>query len=348
MRSATVSVIAGVLIAGAQLASAATAMSPRQPNQAQSTNSGGVQVTIAPDACRSLQSNSGPFSLTYSPLQGPIPPECPANLTGLKFDSVSEIIADYTPAGGGSNTNACGEGMLGYWDYGPTPGTLNCTTTVPPITALTDTSIPYYDGTAVLRYPLAGIDLAKVSAAAIEIHPTTQRKATWLTYSVTGCKIDTGVVSVLGLDREPAVAPDCIMDERDFGGFVSFIQVHDVLLSINDRNPTVNQWGGRTDLGLLHNQFDIPGMGISRNVTIPLTESALKVIRAGGEPAGYLEVLIKMGDERGAFSEGPTVGAREAALGILFMNHAVIEDRDGIWYADPALSASTDLILTVG
>ena len=65
------------------------------------------------------------------------------------------------------------------------------------------------------------------------------------------------------------------------------------------------------------------------------------------EPGGSAEVIVKVADRRGAYSEGPTPNALEASRGLVFSNIAVIEDRDGIWNQNPALSASTDLVLQV-
>jgi len=341
--------IAGFLGAALLVASAGSAAlkAPLPPANAASSNSS-APLVIGPDQVRSLQSNSGPFSLTYTVGQPPIPAACPASLAGSRFDLVSEIIADYTPANGGGNTNTAGEGILGYFDFGPIVGTLNCDNNLPPTTALTDTNTPLLDGIAVIRYSLAGVDVSTVTAAAIDINPAPKRCAFWTTYAVSGCAVDAGIWTLNpALDQEPAVANDCIYDERDYVGFISFIQAHDVLMNESLDNPADgNQYGGESHISFFNNNFNIPAQGVTRNVTIPLNENALKVIRGGGNPAGYFEVVVRMADPRGSRSEGPGGTCLIGGLAGHFQNVQVIEDQDGIWFQDKGLAAKTNLILS--
>lgn len=271
-----------------------------------------------------------------------IPAACPPLNALPKLDAVWEIIGAYTPSAGGTNPNLIGEGLLGYFNFGATPGTLNCDANVPPTTACVITEAPAKDCVAVLRYDLRDINLSGVNAAALEVNGT--NLALWNTL---GANICSHRYERAGVDRtsllldfesaDPIYNPepvnvDCITTGRDFAGFLSFVQVHDVLVheGLDNRGT---EGGGSTHL-TFRDRFP--------RLDFPLSREAAHYIKDGGA-GGFVDIILRMADPRGALSEGPTVAA--VLSGLPNANIFVAEDVNGVFLNNPQFSGTTNLVL---
>lgn len=323
-----------------------------------SSGGGFTTVTLRPQQVRTYCSNSnvaGKYQLggtlpNGSPCPAVPPAACPAANALPKLDLVAEIFGAYTPCGGGANTNTAGEGVLGYFNFGALPGPLNCDSKVPPTTACVITDAPFADCTAVLRYDLSGVP-AGVAGAALDVQGV--NFALWTTLSANVCNhryIKGGIdqtsrlVDGEGLSPDPAcdqpaINTDCIVDDRDGRGFISFVQVHDVLLheGLDTHSTAV---GGTTAL-TFRDEFP--------DLTFPLPDQTVSFIAAGGEKTAdgvhhYVDIMLRLADPRGSLSEGPTAAAK--ILGIPNANFFIAEDDAGTFLNDPTFSAHTNLVLT--
>ncbi len=353
-------------------------------------------TVIQPDQVRTHASNSaaeigntivtGPYDPpTADPLLGGT---CPLLGTpvgdGNIIDQVFELIAEYTPENGGPDTNAPGDGAVGYANFGRNPNPLDFLICENPSESVGLTSLDETiarDLVSVFRFKLPaaastghghgnGSDSA-VTGAYLEIDPalagfTGLAPAHWPTLSVSLCEPpaknawDIGGAVVFDSETDPAAAHpldpnpvdnDCIVTNRDYnltnsnaeGGLGQF----DVLLRESKDNPDAGYAGGIDNMTWF---LKLTAIGQPATIKIPLNQKALDVINAGGTPAGYLELIVRMPDNRGSDSEGPD--RTRTGLGLPDgANMLIIEDDNGCYYGganncDPLASASTRLVLT--
>ena len=307
------------------------------------------------------------------------PGQCPLGFGGLAgglIDSIIEIF-NPTPFGvpPGACNNAAGDGLLGYANFGPLTGTLICNPGPPPITVDFESVEPDRgkDITSVFRFPIPPLPPApptSIGSAAIpnswvgavlEITPALPAfvgiaPTFWPTISVSLCDIPIKGVwtNVPGfdtvLDSEGQVVhplnpnpvdPDCIVTNRDGlpagGGLGQF----DVVLNVASENPEAGHVGGVDNLSFF---LGLLNFGPSQTIKIPLNHRALKVLNSGGTPEGYLELTVRMADQRGHHSEGPN--ATRVPLGFPNgVNMMVIHDENGCTYNNPVAGARTKLTL---
>lgn len=287
---------------------------------------------------------------------GPPPAGCPDAATAPKFDAVDEIIGAYT-TGNPATTNAAGEAILGYFDFGPQDGQLRCNPgQTPAIFACIKTSGADEDCVGVLRYDLRGLDLSQIKGAALHIQGF--QRSFWTTLSARVCRhgytragIDETATYLL--DDEPAsqfnpapcnaddpTAPchDCIVTGRDFTG--DGFNIFDVLPHAALDQAALES-SGMTHIPFVADFFP--------DVTFPLSDKALAFIAAGGENGGFVDIILRMADPRGSHSEGPTSARGQPVPGhanAVNANIFVAEDEKGLFFQNPFRSGRTNLVLT--